>query len=151
MECETHYQQEPITHFQILIFVLLHFSSDLASLARTRASTGSLPIALGVRAAARILCSALCFSSLFAYFWIRGTDVKRIVRICALPRALPSFILLFLRVCDIRIKSGILLLSTRVVRSTLAVLGRLGIDAILILRIFPWQSEAKRLRELTVS
>lgn len=70
---------------------------------------------------------------------------------CAPSCAFASFVLLFLRVCDIRVESRILLPSTLIVRRTLAVLRRLGVDAVLVLRIFPGQSEGKRLRELAVS
>lgn len=70
---------------------------------------------------------------------------------CALSCALASFVLLMLWVCDIRIEGRILLPGTLIVRCTLAVFRRLGIDAVLVLRIFSWQSEGKRLRELAVS
>ena len=173
------------------MLVLLQFSSNLASLTRTRTSTRPLPVTFSTRATARVLCSALCFSSWLADFWVRGTDVKWVVRIlsgrcvsafelvntyyvqsiqkpsrslkttmpcmwtriahCVLSCTLASFVLLLLRVCDIRIESRIALPSTLIVRCTLAVFRRLCVDAVLVLRIFSGKSEGKRLRELAVS
>lgn len=78
------------------------------------------------------------------YVWTR---VAHFVLSCALA----SFVLLLLRICDIRIESRIVLPSTLIVRCTLAVFRRLCIDAVLVLRVFSWESEGKRLRELAVS
>lgn len=64
--------------------LLLHSSSDLAPLVRTGASTRPLSVALTIRAAARALCSALCSSSLLAYFRVGWADIERVV--CTLRR-----------------------------------------------------------------
>ena len=80
IEYEIRYQHDRVARCMIEVSDMLR-SSDFTSFARTRASTGPLPVALSIRAAARILCSALCSSSLLADFWVRGTDIKRVVRV----------------------------------------------------------------------
>ena len=154
--------------------VLLHSSSDLAPLARTAASTRPLPTALSARAAARGLCSAFCFASLLAHFWVCGANLKRIVRIlrkntlvfesmpsmrksqvllkslktitsylwtgfahCALSCTLTSLVLLFLRVCNIWVKSRFPLPCTLIIRCALTILRRLCVYTVLVLGIFP--------------
>ena len=163
--------------------LLLHSSSDLAPLVRTGAPTRPLSVALTIRAAARALCSALCPSSLLAYFRVGWADIERVVCTlrrycistrprkhveceslktttsymwarsahCAFSCALASFVHLLLRVCNIGIESGFLLPCTLIVRCTLTILGRLRVDAVLILRILPRQGGGKGLGKLALS
>ena len=60
------------------------------------------------------------------YIWTRSAHG-------AASCALASFVFLMLGICNIRIESRITLPSTLIVRRALTILGRLGIDAVLVL------------------
>ena len=69
---------------------------------------------------------------------------------CALSCTLTSLVLLFLGVCNMWVKSRFPLPCTLIIRCALTILRRLCVDTVLVLGIFPRQSERNGLRELAV-
>ena len=54
------------------------------------------------------------------------------------PRSFTRFPFLLLRIRKVRIECRLFLSCTLIIRRALAVLRRLGIDTVFMLRVFPW-------------
>lgn len=63
------------------------------------------------------------------------------------PSVLSHLVFLLRRPCSMRIEGGVRVTRRRIISPALAVFGGFGVDAVLVLRVFPRVFEACRLRE----